>query len=125
VEGTVLPAGPVLVAAQLPDDNKVKPVAMKYVGEYEKANGAGSFATFGAHAYDAGIELQHAIPEALKAAKPGTPAFRAALRDALEQQHEVVITHGVVDMSATQHNGLDERARVMVTIKDGAWLLLK
>jgi branched-chain amino acid transport system substrate-binding protein len=125
VEGTILPAGPVLVAAQLPDDNKVKPVALDYVTRYEAANGKGSFATFGAHAYDAGIELQNAIPAALKAGKPGTPEFRSALRDALEQQKEVVITHGVVNTSPTEHNGLDERARVMVTIKDGAWLLLK
>jgi branched-chain amino acid transport system substrate-binding protein len=125
VEGTILPAGPVLVASQLADDNPIKPVAVKYVREYEAANGAGTFATFGAHAYDAGIELQHAIPEALKSAKPGTPAFRSALRDALEKEHEVVITNGVVDMSPTEHNGLDDRARVMVTIKDGAWLLLK
>ena len=125
VEGTILPAGPVLVASQLADDNPIKPVAVKYVREYEAANGAGTFATFGAHAYDAGIELQHAIPEALKTAKPGTPAFRSALRDALEKEHEVVITNGVVDMSPTEHNGLDDRARVMVTIKDGAWLLLK
>ncbi|HYZ63105.1 MAG TPA: ABC transporter substrate-binding protein, partial [Acetobacteraceae bacterium] len=125
VEGTILPAGPVLVASQLEDSNPIKPVAVEYVKRYEAANGKGSFATFGAHAYDAGIELQKAIPEALKVAKPGTPEFRAALRNALEKQQEVVITHGVVDMSPTEHNGLDQRARVMVTIKDGAWLLLK
>ncbi|MBV8913553.1 MAG: ABC transporter substrate-binding protein, partial [Acetobacteraceae bacterium] len=125
VEGTILPAGPVLVASQLPDSNLIKPVATKYVTEYEKADGVGSFATFGAHAYDAGIELQNAIPEALKAGQPGTAPFRAALRDALEKEHEVIITHGVVDMSPANHNGLDDRARVMVTIKDGAWVLLK
>ena len=124
VEGTVLPAGPVLVAAQLPDGNPIKGVALPYVTEYEKKNGAGSFATFGAHAFDAALLLEQAIPVALKTAKPGTPEFRAALRDALEGEHGVVLTHGVSTMSATDHNGFDDRARVMVTIQDGAWKLL-
>ena len=124
VEGTILPAGPVVVAAQLPDDNKIKPVAMAYIRKYEAANGVGSVAAFGAHAYDAALLIQAAIPEALKAAQPGTPAFRAALRDGIEHEHEMVLTHGISDMSADDHNGFDTRARVMVTIKDGAWKLL-
>ena len=124
VEGTILPAGPVLVAAQLPGDNAIRAVALPYVTEYENRNGAGSFATFGAHAFDAAILLEAAIPTALKSAKPGTPEFRAALRDALENEHGVVLTHGIATMSPDDHNGFDTRARVMVTIKDGAWKLL-
>ncbi len=124
VEGTVLPTGPVLVADQLPDTNVIKPVALEYVRRYEAANGPGSVATFGAHAYDAAILLQAAIPVALKKAKPGTPEFRSALRDALEGLSETVLTHGVSNMTPTDHNGFDQRARVMVTIKDGAWKLL-
>ena len=124
VEGTILPAGPVLVAAQLPDSNPIKAVAIPYVKQYEAANGAGSFATFGAHAFDAAILLQHAIPVALKAAKPGTPEFRTALRDALEATKDVVVTQGIVNMTPTDHNGFDNRARVMVTIQDGTWKLL-
>ena len=57
------------------------------------------------------------VPEA----QPGTPEFRAALRDALESTHEVAGAHGVFNMSATDHLGLDERARVMVQISNGAW----
>ena len=124
VEDTVLPAGPVLVAAQLPDGNTIKGVALPYVTNYEKQNGAGSFATFGAHAFDAALLLEQAIPVALKTAKPGTPEFRAALRDALEAEKGVVLTHGISTMSPTDHNGFDTRARVMVTIKDGTWKLL-
>src|SRR5512147_82386 len=66
VEGTFLPAGPVLVAAQLPDANPVKKAAMEYVGKYEKAYGKGSTSTFGAHAWDAGLLLANAVPAALK-----------------------------------------------------------
>ena len=124
VDGTVLPVGPMLVASQLPDSNPIKAVATDYVTRYEAANGPGSVATFGAHAYDAAILLQNAIPVALKTAKPGTPEFRAALRDALENEHGVVLNHGIATMSPTEHNGFDQRARVMVTIKNGNWTLL-
>jgi branched-chain amino acid transport system substrate-binding protein len=81
-------------------------------------------ATFGAHAYDAALLIQAAIPTALKAAAPGTPAFRSALRDAIEGEHEMVLTQGISDMSPEDHNGFDARARVMVTIQNGAWKLL-
>ena len=125
LEGTVLPAGPVLVAAQLPDDNQVKPVAMDYTRRYEAVYGPGTVATFGADAYDAAILLQNAIPAALKAGKPGTPEFRAALRVALENLHEVVDCEGVVNTTPEDHNGFDKRAVVMVEIVDGAWKLLR
>ena len=124
LEGTFLPSGPILVASQLPDSNPIKVQAGDYVRKYEAANGAGTVATFGAHAYDAAILLQAAIPVALKSAKPGTTEFRAALRDALEGLHGQVLTHGIADMSDTDHNGFDKRARVMVTIQNGTWKLL-
>jgi branched-chain amino acid transport system substrate-binding protein len=124
VEGTILPAGPVLVASQLPENNPVKKVATDYVQKYEAMFGQGSANTFGAHAYDALILLQNAIPEAAKKAKPGTPEFRAALRDALEGLKNVVYTHGVATMSPEDHVGQDKRARVMVTIENGTWKLL-
>ena len=124
VEDTVLPAGPILVASQLPDSNPIKAVAGDYVRRYEAAHGVGSVATFGAHAIDAGIMLQAAIPVALKSAKPGTPEFRAALRDAIEANKDLVLTHGVSTMTPQDHNGFDQRARVMVTIEGGAWKML-
>ncbi len=124
VEGTIFPVGPVLVADQLPDDNRSKAVALDYVHRYEAANGPGSVATFGAHAWDAVLLLVQAIPVALQSAAPGTEAFRAALRDALELLKDVPITHGVINMSPQDHNGLDRRARVMVVVRDGKWVLL-
>lgn len=124
-EGTFLPAGPVLVASQLPDSNPIKKVALGYTTKYEAAHGKGSASTFGAHAWDAGLLLQNAVPAALKKAKPGSKEFRAALRDALEGLKNVTVSHGVVNMSAQDHLGFDQRARVMVTIENGAWKLLK
>jgi branched-chain amino acid transport system substrate-binding protein len=123
VEGTFLPAGPVLVAAQLPDSSPVKKTALDYVGKYQAAYGKGSISTFGAHAWDAGLLLQNAIPIALKRTQPGTKEFRAALRDALESLKNVTVSQGVVNMSAVDHLGFDQRARVMVKIENGAWKL--
>jgi len=120
--GTLLPAGPMLVYEQLPDSNPVKKVAAGYITQYEKKFGTRS--TFGGHAYDAYLLLNSAIPEALKKAKPGTKEFRAALRDALEKAN-VVATHGVYVMTPHDHNGLDNRARMMVRIDDGKWVLVK
>jgi branched-chain amino acid transport system substrate-binding protein len=124
LEGTILPAGPVLVADQLADSNPIKPVAQGYVKAYEAKYGAGSMATFGAHLYDAVLLLQAALPEALKRAQPGTPEFRAALRDSLEGLHDVVLSQGIANITPKDHNGFDTRARVMVTIHDGKWVLL-
>jgi len=121
VEGTLLPAGPVLVAAQLPSDNPVKKSALEYVAKYEAAYGKGSASTFGAHAWDAGKLMQVAVAAALKKAKPGTPEFRAALRDALEETRDVAGAHGIFNMSKTDHLGLDQRGRVMVKIENGTW----
>ena len=124
VEGTLLPAGPVLVADQLPADNPVRKAAQEYIKAYEGAHGKGSVSTFGAHAWDAGQILKVAIPTALKAGQPGTPQFRAALRDAMEGVKEVAGAHGIFNMSANDHLGLDQRARVMVTIQNGQWKYL-
>jgi branched-chain amino acid transport system substrate-binding protein len=121
--GTILPTGPMLVYEQLPDSNPVKKSASEYVRLYEAKYG--TRATFGGHAWDAYLLLSHAVPEALRKGKPGSREFRAALRDALEGVKDLPGAHGVFGMSANDHNGLDNRARVMVRIEDGKWVLLK
>lgn len=121
VEGTFLPAGPVLVADQLPASNPVRKSAMAYIQAYEAAYGKGSVSTFGGHAWDAGHLLEVAVPEALKKGQPGTPAFRSALRDAIEGVKEMAGAHGIFNMSPQDHLGLDQRARVMVKIENGHW----
>jgi branched-chain amino acid transport system substrate-binding protein len=125
VDGSIVPVGPVLVAAQLPDSNPSKKLALEYTKVYEAAYGPGSVATFGAHLWDAGLLLQAALPGALAKAKPGTKEFRIALRDSLENVKNLTITQGVMSMSPTEHSGLDQRSRVMVTVDDGKWKLMK
>ena len=120
-DGELLPAGPILVAEQLPDSNPVKKSALAYKSAYEKAYGVGSISTFGGHAWDAGHMLEEAIPEALKKAQPGTEAFREALRSSLENLKDLPLAHGVMNTTPADHNGFDDRARVMVQIVDGKW----
>ena len=121
--GTILPIGPMLVFEQLPDSNPVKKVAAEYITKYEAKYGKDSRSTFGGHAWDAYLLLAAAIPEALKKAKPGTKEFRVALRDALENTKELVVTHGVYTMTPSEHNGFDNRARMMIKIDNCKWVL--
>jgi branched-chain amino acid transport system substrate-binding protein len=124
VEGTILAASAMLVLDQVPDTHPTKKIAQGYVAAYEKLNGSKP-ATFGANVYDAGLLLQAAIPVALKSGKPGTAAFRSALRDAVEQIKELPATQGVYTLSAADHSGFDERGRELITVKNGQWTLLK
>jgi branched-chain amino acid transport system substrate-binding protein len=123
VEGTILAAGSMLVIDDVAANDPIRQVASGYMSAYEKQFGTRP-ATFGANTYDAGLLLQRAIPVAAKVAKPGTEAFRVALRDALEQQKDVVGCQGVFNISATNHNGMDERARVLIVVRDGKFRLL-
>ena len=123
VEGTVLAAGSMLVIDDVAAGDPIRTVALAYINAYQKQFGQRP-ATFGANTYDAGLLLQQAIPVALKTAKPGTEAFRSALREALEQERDVIGCQGVFNMSPTNHNGMDERARVLVVVRDGKFRLL-
>ncbi|ANN79277.1 ABC transporter substrate-binding protein [Bordetella flabilis] len=124
VEGTILAASLMLVLPEIPDSNPSKKVAAAYIDAYSKRYGTAP-ATFGANVYDAGLLLERAVPLAEKAGKPGTSDFRRALRDALEQTHELVGTQGVYNMTPADHSGFDERGRELITVKDGAWTLAK
>ena len=123
VEGTVLAAGPMLVIDDIPADDPIKKVAMTYINAYQKQFGDRP-ATFGANTYDSGLILQRAIPAALKLGKPGTEGFRSALRDTIEHEREIVGCQGVFNMSPSNHNGMDERARVLVVVRQGKFRLL-
>ena len=125
VDGAFVPASPVIVAAQLPDSHPAKKRAEEYIKVYEAGYGQGSVSAFGSYTWDACLELVNAIPVALKTAQPGTVEFRRALRDALEATKNLEVTNGAVNMSKTDHLGLDSRARVMVQIQNGKWVLQK
>lgn len=124
-EGVRLPTGPVLVAEQLPADHPSKVIATRYVNQYEAKFGPNSRNNFGAYAYDAYLLLDAAATAALKKAKPGSAEFRSALRDALEHTSNLAVTHGVINMTKSDHTGMDQRARVLVSIESNTWKLAK
>ena len=124
VEGALVVGPLLLVLEQISDSVPTKKVALEYVTGYERIYGAKP-PIFGAGVFDAGLLLQHAIPEALKKGKPGTQEFRTALRDALEAIKDLSVSQGVVNMTAQDHSGFDHRGRVLLTVKDGKWLLVK
>ncbi|HYA66180.1 MAG TPA: ABC transporter substrate-binding protein [Burkholderiaceae bacterium] len=124
VENGVFVVGPLLVWEQLPDTAPTKRTAAEYAHKYEEKFGAGSLSSFGGHLWDAWLLTERAVPVALKKAKPGTEAFRSAVRDALESEKEVVGVHAVFNMSPSDHFGHDERARVLVRAENGHFLLI-
>lgn len=122
--GVMLAVPPVLVAEQLADSDPVKPVALKYVQAYEGKYGAGTRSLFGATIWDVYLIFENAVPRALKSGKPGTEAFRAALRDAYETTPELIGAQAIFNLSPTNHNGTDQRAEVLVRIENGKWVYM-
>ncbi|KPF94412.1 branched-chain amino acid ABC transporter substrate-binding protein [Rhodopseudomonas sp. AAP120] len=124
VEGTILAASPMLVQSQVGDDVPSKASGQAYIDAYTKVYNVAP-GTFGANVWDAGLLLERTVPIAAAKAKPGTPEFRAALRDALENVKELTGAQGVYNMTPADHSGFDARSIVTITVKDGAWQLLK
>ena len=124
VEGTVLSSGPAAVADLLPAGAATKGEGEAYIKLYEAKHGAGSRTQFGGHGYDAFAILKRIIPVALKTgAKPGTPEFKAALRQAIVNEKNIVASQGVYSFTEQDHYGLDERGRVLLVVKDGQFAL--
>ncbi|ONP43965.1 branched-chain amino acid ABC transporter substrate-binding protein [Burkholderia cenocepacia] len=124
VDGTLFPTQPVVVARTLPADHPARQAALAFVDAYEAKYGAGTVTQFAGDAAGVYPRLADAVGRALKAAQPGTPAFRAALRRELERAHELVVPNGVVNTSDKDHVGLDQRAAVMGIVKQGRFVYL-
>lgn len=115
-EGVRLPAAAMLVAEQLPDTDPQKKVVLDYKNTYESTQKQ-PVSTFGGHAYDGLMLLVQAIERA-----KSTDGVK--IRDALRATKGFVGTGGVVNMSATDHMGLDLSAFRMIEIRNGDWKLL-
>ena len=123
VEGTFVTSGPVVVAEQLPDSHPSKALGVKFNAAYEAQYGAGLRNQFAAHSYDAYLMLDKVVPIALKKGKPGTPEFRAALKEALETTPALAVTHGVLDYSPADHWGFRPDTGVVMKVVAGDWKL--
>jgi branched-chain amino acid transport system substrate-binding protein len=115
--GVRLPAAALLVAEKLPDSDPQKKVVVDYKKTYESKTGQ-PVSTFGGHMYD-GLMI---LVEAMKRAKS---ADKAKVRDEIEKTKNFMGTGGVVNMSPTDHMGLDLSAFRMLEIKDGDWTLVE
>lgn len=124
-EGTILASGPAAVADLLPAGAPTKTEGEAFIKMYEDKHGAGSRNQFGGHAYDAFAVLRRIVPVALKSAKPGTPAFKEALRKAIVSEKDIAASHGVYNFTETDHDGLDQRGRVLLIVKDGKFALVQ
>lgn len=125
VEGNRLPVAPVLVAEQLPDSHPNKQVGVELVKAIEAKFGPGSRSTFAGASWDGWLMLERAFGAALKTAKPGTPEFRAAVRDALEQTNKLVGANGTYTMSPTDHGGYDAASPVLIEVANGTWKFIE
>jgi len=119
VEGTYVVSGPALLGEQLAENHPSKKQAMNFVVNFEKAFGPNTRNQFAGHSYDFQIAMEKALPMALKKAKPGTPEFRAAIRDSLETMGRTVFAHGVMNWTAKDHEGYTLETGVMTQVVDG------
>ncbi|MCZ0737664.1 ABC transporter substrate-binding protein [Phreatobacter sp. AB_2022a] len=123
-EGVIMASGPVIAPELLPDSAATKAPGLAYVTAYEAKYGKDTRTQFGAHAFDAYEVLKRVVPVAIKEARPGTPEFREAIRKAMLTERDINASQGVFNFTETDRYGVDERARVLITVKDGNWALV-
>jgi branched-chain amino acid transport system substrate-binding protein len=123
--GIICPTGPVTAAEQLASTNPIQKVALAFRSSFEKANGEMPNDSFSSYSFDGWLVFVDAAKRAIATgAKPGSPEFRTALRQALFTTKEVVGTQGVYTFTPADRHGVDDRSRILVQIEDGKYKLL-
>jgi branched-chain amino acid transport system substrate-binding protein len=124
-EGVIMASGPVMDPEDQPDEAQTKKPGLALNTAYEAKYGPNSRSQFAGHGYDAFLVLERVIPTALKTAKPGTPEFHDAIRNALLTEREIAASQGVYNFTEKDRYGLDDRSRIILTVKDGKYVLAK
>jgi len=124
-EGVIMASGPVMSPESQPDSALTKKPGLALNTAYEAKYGVNSRSQFAGHSYDAFEVLKRIVPVALKTAKPGTPEFREALRLALMSEKEIAASQGVYNFTEKDRYGLDDRSRIILTVKDGKYVPAK
>ncbi|TMJ79584.1 MAG: ABC transporter substrate-binding protein [Alphaproteobacteria bacterium] len=124
-EGVLMASGPVMDPEDQPDSALTKRPGLALNKAYETKYGPSSRSQFAGHSYDAFLVLERVVPVALKKAKPGTPEFREAIRQALMTEREIAASQGVYNFTEKDRYGLDDRSRILLTVKDGKYVLAK
>src|ERR1700719_1755019 len=121
-EGVIMASGPVMNPEGQADGALTKKPGLALNSAYEAKYGPNSRSQFAGHAYDAFEVLKRIIPVALKSGKPGTPEFREGIRQAFISEKEIVATQGVYNWTEKDRYGLDDRSRIILTVKDGKYV---
>ena len=121
-EGVIMASGPVMSPETQPDSALTKKPGLALNAAYEAKYGPNSRSQFAGHSYDAFEVLKRVIPVALKTAKPGTPEFREAIRQAFLTEREIPASQGVYNFTEKDRYGLDDRSRIILTVKDGKYV---
>ncbi|GLH80442.1 branched-chain amino acid ABC transporter substrate-binding protein [Bradyrhizobium sp. SSBR45G] len=124
-EGVIMASGPVMSPETQADDALTKKPGLELNKAYEGKYGPNSRSQFAGHSFDAFEILKRIIPVALKTAKPGTPEFREAIRQALLTEKDLAASQGVYNFTEKDRSGLDDRARIILTVKDGKYVPAK
>jgi branched-chain amino acid transport system substrate-binding protein len=124
-EGVIMASGPVMSPETQPDSALTKKPGLALNTAYEAKYGANSRSQFAGHSYDAFEVLKRIVPVALKTAKPGTPEFREALRQAMMTEKDIAASQGVYNFTDKDRYGLDDRSRIILTVKDGKYIPAK
>jgi branched-chain amino acid transport system substrate-binding protein len=121
-EGVIMASGPVMSPETQADSALTKKPGLALNTAYEAKYGPNSRSQFAGHSYDAFKVLERVIPVALKTAKPGTPEFREAIRQAFMTEREIAASQGVYNFTDKDRYGLDDRSRIILTVKDGKYV---
>jgi branched-chain amino acid transport system substrate-binding protein len=121
-EGVIMASGPVMNPEGQPDSALTKKPGLALNTAYEAKYGPNSRSQFAGHSYDAFEVLKRIIPTALKTAKPGTLEFREAIRQAFLSEREIAASQGVYNWTEKDRSGLDDRSRIILTVKDGKYV---
>ncbi len=124
-EGVFMASGPVMVPEDQPDSALTRKPGLALNTAYEAKHGANSRSQFAGHSYDAFLVLERVIPVALKKGKPGTPEFREGIRQALLTERDIAASQGVYNFTEKDRYGLDDRSRILLTVKNGKYVLVK
>lgn len=122
-EGVIMASGPDMLPEGQPDSALTKAPGLALVKAYEAKFGPRN--QFAGHPWDAFEVLKRVVPVALKKAKPGTQEFREAIADAFVTEKDIAASQGVYNFTATDRYGVDQRARILLTVKNGKFELVK
>ena len=125
-EGVIMASGPVMSPETQPDSALTKKPGLALNTAYEAKYGANSRSQFAGHSYDAFevLEAHHSGgAEGRQARHAGIP--RGHPPGASSREKEIVASQGVYNWTEKDRYGLDDRSRILLTVKDGKYVPAK